>query len=102
MEQNKYFRFYVSREPDCKNLPIEKAGTLYVGNILNERVYWYDNECREWNRSLYPHSEIAKDPDFIPVKYFDNGYITSDDAMYYLTSRQKVTIPTSEEDTPIM
>ena len=93
MTENKYFRFYVSRDQELLDLPAENAGTLYVGNIINEDVYWFDNDNSEWYRSLYPHSKISKDPEFTPVTRFDNGYVTSDDAIYYLTSSKKVIIP---------
>ncbi len=97
MEQKDYFRFYVLREKELLDFPPENAGTLYVGNIINENIYWYDNYNEEWNRSLYLHSQIAQDPEFTQVQHFDNGYISSDDAIFYLTSRGKVTLPTTSD-----
>ncbi len=95
MEKKDYFRFYSS---DFGELLPEKAGSLYVGNILNESVWWYDNDAREWLKSLFNHKAIASDPEFVLVKEFDNGYITSIDAVNYLLDRGKIILPTSNID----
>ena len=98
MKQQDYFKFYVFREPELLELPPENAGTLYVGNTLNETTYWFDNDNYEWNQSLYAHSKIANDPEFKQVNHFDNGYVSSDDAIYYLTTSGKVILPASLQE----
>lgn len=98
MDKKEFFKFYVAKHPACLGLPAETAGILYVGNIINENVYWFDNNNEEWHKSLYTHKNLINDPEFKPVKYFDNGYISSDDAVLYLINNKKINIPTKNEN----
>ena len=89
-------KFYVSYHPAEWGLEEETAGVLYSA-LDEDRVYWFDNPNYEWNRSLLRHSDIASDKEFKPVTYFDNGYVTTDDAVDYFVRRGLIE-PVSETD----
>lgn len=79
-------KFYVSYHPAEWGFEEETAGTLYSA-LSEELVYWFDNFNSEWNRSLLSHSSIREDKEFKLVDYFDNGYVTTDDALDYFLRR---------------
>ena len=66
-----------------------KAGILYMLDMPRDLTFWFDNPNGEWHKSLYKPIDIMSDKEFVEVKTFDNGYITSDDARAFFLSQLK-------------
>lgn len=74
-------KFYVTYHPAMLGLPAETAGVLYVANTQDNSLQWFDNLNREWNGSIYSYIDIIDDKDFKEVTDWDNGYISTNDAI---------------------
>lgn len=60
-------------------LPEDSAGTLYIANIENDMMVWFDNFNKEWHTSLNKYSDCCHDSEFQEVESFDNGYVNTED-----------------------
>ena len=73
-----------------------KAGILYMLDMPRDLTFWFDNPNGEWHKSLFKPTDIMSDKEFVEVKTFDNGYITSDDAREFFLSQLNSHSPTQE------
>ena len=92
------FRFFETHHPAECGLEEDFAGTLYTGVIIDGSLYSFDNLNGEWNKSMFKLKDVLNDPDFKPVKYFDNGYVTTDDATYYFCQKYGLELNKTNDD----
>lgn len=87
---NKHLIFFETYDRDCVSWGLkedEDPHTLYVGIKRTGDLFWYDNINGEWCKSMWHIGHLLGDKHFKQVTKFDNGYISTDDAIQYFMSK---------------